>query len=123
MCIRALLYLVRITPLSFLVLNHKTWLYVEGAIAQIDSLPRFIRSIAMSLFNLAGDTPDVGARTSLFAATSPLVRKMPASYMGAYLLPPGKISPLTTSLAKSSQLAQDLWELAEKLKDDCQALA
>ena len=90
----------------------------EGAIAQLNTLPSFIRSIAASLYSWSVSTPATGAHASLFAATSSQVTQEPEKYKGAYLLPPCKITPLSTKLATSLELAADLWRLSEKVEQD-----
>jgi hypothetical protein len=56
--------------------------------------------------------PDQGARTSLFAAASPVVRADPEAYRGAYIVPYGKVEKLNIH-ARNPQLAEDLWKVSE----------
>lgn len=58
-------------------------------------------------------TPEWGSYTSLFAATSPIVRANPEKYKGAYLVPYGKIGKPNAN-ARNEQFAKDLWETSEK---------
>lgn len=57
-------------------------------------------------------TPLDGATTALYAATSKEVRARQKEFVGAYLVPYGKIAP-TSNDAKDAQLAGKLWETSE----------
>jgi hypothetical protein len=57
-------------------------------------------------------TPVEGARTSLFAATSPAVWSAKESYGGTFLVPYGKIE-LPSENGQSDVLAKELWETSE----------
>ncbi|QRV98478.1 oxidoreductase family protein [Ceratobasidium sp. AG-Ba] len=59
-------------------------------------------------------TPDNGALTSLFAATSPAVRANPEKFKGKYLTPYDKITT-PSKLAQDEELAKRLWDLSEKI--------
>jgi hypothetical protein len=56
---------------------------------------------------------DRGADTSVFAATSPVVRAKAEQYKGAYPVPVGKIAKLNAN-AQNPQLAKDLRETLER---------
>jgi hypothetical protein len=63
--------------------------------------------------------PDQGARNSLFAAASPVVRANPETYKGVYVVPYGKVEELNANV-RNPQLAKDLWESSEIALADCQ---
>jgi len=71
----------------------------------------FLASVVMGLFF---SVPETGAYTSCFAAASPLVRRNPEKYRGAYLVPVGVITEPGDN-AKRDDLALDLWETTEKI--------
>jgi len=57
--------------------------------------------------------PDEGAYNSCFAAASPLVRKNPDLYRGAYLEPVGKVAS-TSEDGSNKALGDDLRATTEK---------
>lgn len=59
-------------------------------------------------------TPEQGAYTSLFAATSPTVKEHKAQYAGAYLVPFGTISKPSAE-CEDLQAAKDCWETTDKV--------
>ncbi|KAH8662397.1 short-chain dehydrogenase [Xylariales sp. PMI_506] len=58
-------------------------------------------------------TPEEGAITAIFAATSPKVLAEKETYKGAFLVPPGTIEELVGD-AKDEKLAQELWTTSER---------
>lgn len=58
--------------------------------------------------------PAEGAYTSLFAATSPTVRREKEKYAGSYLVPYGQIQEPSRD-AKDPAAAKDLWEASQRL--------
>lgn len=72
----------------------------------------FIKPFGVAVFKLFGYSPDKGALTTLYAATSPEVEKK--DYRGKYFVPQGKLAD-TTALVQKEQLAKDLWEFTESL--------
>ncbi|KAL2060546.1 hypothetical protein VTL71DRAFT_9187 [Oculimacula yallundae] len=64
-----------------------------------------------------GKTPEQGAESALFAATSPEVRAKAEKYKGSYLGPGGKLS-LASETGRDGKLAQNLWTLSEKTVHD-----
>lgn len=59
-------------------------------------------------------TPEQGAYTSLFAATSPVVKEQKTQYAGAYLVPFGTITKPSAE-CEDPQAARDCWETTEKV--------
>ena len=57
--------------------------------------------------------PSEGAYASVFAAASPEVKANREKYMGAYLVPPGRIATPPERRAESAELAQELWDTTE----------
>ena len=57
--------------------------------------------------------PSEGAYASVFAAASPEVKANREKYMGAYLVPPGRIATPPERRAESVELAQELWDTTE----------
>ncbi|KAG9011016.1 hypothetical protein FRB94_009005 [Tulasnella sp. JGI-2019a] len=63
-------------------------------------------------------TPKEGSYTSLYAATSPVVRCHTPVYEGAYLCPYDNVVE-PSSLAQDEELARELWEFTECLISRC----
>lgn len=59
-------------------------------------------------------TPVNGAASSLFAATSPLVRANADVYRGAYLAPFGVLGE-SSEVSQNPELGKKLWEASEKV--------
>jgi len=58
-------------------------------------------------------TLDEGAYTSLFAATSPVVRANREFFKNGWLYPFTKMVPFPSEASKSDQLARTLWETSD----------
>jgi len=67
--------------------------------------------LLMSMFLTS---PQQGAITQLFAATSPTVREKAEMYGGQYLVPYGEIGK-PSELAQKEELGDDLWALTERV--------
>ncbi|KIJ55091.1 hypothetical protein M422DRAFT_774224 [Sphaerobolus stellatus SS14] len=59
-------------------------------------------------------TPEKGAHTTLYAATSPLVLRTPRLFKGAYLVPFGEIQKASDT-ANDTALAKRLWDSTERV--------
>lgn len=64
--------------------------------------------------------PSEGAFASVLAAAAPEVKanREKYYYMGAYLVPPGKIATPPERRAESAELAQELWDTTEAILKD-----
>lgn len=61
--------------------------------------------------------PMEGARTTLFAATSPTVWDEKGKFGGAYLVPPGQIE-VPVGNGGNDELAEELWNTGERVLRD-----
>ncbi|TFK73446.1 NAD(P)-binding protein [Pluteus cervinus] len=77
-----------------------------------ESLP--FRAITEPIFRLFASTPDMAARTSLFAAASPIPREKLETFKAAYVVPTGQ-GGKKSKVAADPDLGKDLWELTEKV--------
>ncbi|KAG8781284.1 hypothetical protein FRC12_022029 [Ceratobasidium sp. 428] len=68
--------------------------------------------ISSSILRLAFVNEVEGARNSVFAATSPVIRAEPDKYKGKYLMPIGKVTT-PSKMALDVKLAKQLWTLSE----------
>lgn len=77
--------------------------------AYTDSIPYVFRWLVRPLVWLTALDPNVVAEVPLFAATDPVVRRNESRYKGAYLLPPGNITP-SHAAADNMPQVRGLWE-------------
>ncbi|KAG8792833.1 hypothetical protein FRC12_004704 [Ceratobasidium sp. 428] len=70
--------------------------------------------ISSSILRLAFVNEAEGARNSVFAATSPVIRAEPDKYKGKYLMPIGKVTT-PSKMAQDVRLAKQLWALSEAI--------
>ncbi|KAG6811833.1 hypothetical protein H0H92_005630 [Tricholoma furcatifolium] len=68
--------------------------------------------IASILFALFFEVPEVGAYTSCFATSSPVIRANPERYKGAFVEPVGIVTK-PSEVARNDKLAEELWETTE----------
>ncbi|KAK7027521.1 hypothetical protein VNI00_015154 [Paramarasmius palmivorus] len=83
-----------------------------GPVATDGSRQFFTSEAEMAHFGCV--SPEEGAKTTLFAATDPLVWTEKEKYAGAYLVPPGVIDEPSDN-AKNEELGRTLWDASEKV--------
>ncbi|KAJ8483088.1 hypothetical protein ONZ45_g14721 [Pleurotus djamor] len=88
----------------------------EGVMDQMDTLP-IIGGLAKYAVGRFAKSPLDGARTALWAATSPKVRTEPDVYGGAYLVPYDRLETPSKDACDDS-LAKVLWGLSEQVSKD-----
>lgn len=67
------------------------------------------------IFSIFRSSPDDGALTQLYAATSPEI--IEKNYRRVYFVPYGEIGE-TPKIAKDDELAENLWKYTEDLIDE-----
>ena len=76
------------------------------------SWPWMLKPLVLAL----GSTPSNGAKSALFAASSPAVKNDRKKYIGAYLTADTSVKQ-TTAQARDMKLAGDLWNLTQDIVD------
>ncbi|KIO32210.1 hypothetical protein M407DRAFT_66909 [Tulasnella calospora MUT 4182] len=94
---------------------HPGTVYADGGAASFRNVP-FIGSLVVApiMKYIVCLTPEQGAHTSLFAATSPMVKEQKDLYAGAYLVPFGTITKPSAE-CEDLQAAKDCWETTDKV--------
>ncbi|KAG8902657.1 hypothetical protein FRC01_009519 [Tulasnella sp. 417] len=97
------------------IMLHPGTVYTDGGAASFRNVP-FIGSLVVDpiMKYVVCLTPEQGAYTSLFAATSPTVKQQQARYAGAYLVPFGTIAKASAE-CEDLQAAKDCWETTDKV--------
>ncbi|KAG8858718.1 hypothetical protein FRB96_004855 [Tulasnella sp. 330] len=95
------------------LVENVPWPFNLIALSEIKFLVNIIANCSSFLL-----TPKEGSYTSLYAATSPVIRCHTPVYEGAYLCPYDKVVE-PSALAKDEELARELWEYTEALIARC----
>jgi hypothetical protein len=78
-------------------------------------LPNAIANVAWFFIKRTFDSPETGAYSSLFAATSAKVLAGADRFKGVYLLPVDKITTPAIETSKLEEMAKNLWALSEEV--------
>ncbi|KAI8910151.1 hypothetical protein EDD86DRAFT_265602 [Gorgonomyces haynaldii] len=91
---------------------HPGWVNTELIRGPKAYYPKFMSPVLQLVTNLFALTPQQGALTTLYCATSPEIQK--SNLNDKYFVPIAKMEP-TTPLGQDRDLAQKLWDFTEKL--------
>lgn len=92
---------------------HPGYVWIEGfADAPVHKL-RVVGPLFAAFFKLTFPGMVQGARTPVWAATSPLIAGRREQYKGAYIAPFVKVERPSHPQAASAELAKELWDTTE----------
>ena len=101
---------------------HPGWVFTEGLTRDPSLRIPLLGPLLRIIFRLTFLRSDQGAYSTVFCAASPAVREQRERYQGVYVAPDacfgGAISAPPTSLAESTELAEELWATTEKIVAD-----
>ena len=88
---------------------------VGGTRDALNVLPGPLPSITWWFIKNSFDTPEKGAYSSLFAATSPDVKTQPDRFKGAFLLPVDQVTVPKIDTVRLDDMGRNLWDLSQQL--------
>ena len=94
---------------------HPGYVWTEGLADAPLNKVRVVGPLFAAFFKLTFLSMADGARTPVFAATSPLMVERRDEYKGAYVVPFGKVGTPPHPQAEDAELAKELWDTTESI--------